>query len=163
MATAKAAGISLTFGEQLDILEVALPAPSLDKPVDKADAGATRMQDPDGAKIVTGGEADIEKPPAYIVSQAWLQIVVELQTALRTKHLPANIVSCSGGAIVKQAADVGLLSDADLAQIRDLMTLRNDVVHQDSRAPISLTDALRYRDIANSFINKFREKYRRSA
>lgn len=136
LKSAKGAGIELNFGERIDEVQKALPpedrlqttVPSNKRLVDLSDLSAL--------------------PPAYIVSQAWLTVEAAIQEAMapiavshsRTRPFAAP-------ELLRIARQQSLVTEDEVPSLEELRRLRNLAAH--ARDPdISLTDALRYNDIA---------------
>lgn len=131
-------GQELVFGKAVDEIEATL---------------AGKVKEP-ATPIETISELS-QLPPPYIVSQAWLKLEQALREAASpfisySNQVPHNIVQ-----YIKTARRQELLSAEEIEAVLEMKTLRDQVTH--FGAPeITVTDALRYQDIANSVIEKLK-------
>ena len=157
----KGFGVETTFAEVVDQVEELLPAPegkeitaSLSATLGplEAEANAQRIEN-----ISLSG-----LPPPYIVSQAWLRLEQAIReavdniipTATEHRKRPLNPI-----AYVNLASLHGILSNDELPAVQKLRDLRNQAVHTVDPS-ISITDALRYHDIANSLVEIIKQRSR---
>lgn len=99
-------------------------------------------------------------PPGYVVSQAWLKLEKTIRQAVDedfaredAKTLGAMRARPSLNAYLNPVTLREILPASDVEAIQSLRQLRNKAAH-DLDPDISVTDALRYDDIANSLIEK---------
>jgi hypothetical protein len=150
LKTAKGAGIELSFGERIDEVENSLPPAEL-----------TQLAGQTNAKRVEEITDLSALPPAYVISQAWLRVEEEIE---RSVAMPVAISMVSSRArrlsplrLLSLAADQELITNDEFTILDQLRNMRNQAAH--SRNPdISLTDALRYNDIANSIVQQVKER-----
>jgi hypothetical protein len=150
IVTAKGGGIELTFGQRVDQIEEILPATETKEIVAPSDA--ERIE-------AISGLAQL--PPPYIVSQAWLR----LEQAIRERLdylLPTDARRpLSATAYLNLAREQGLLTDDERPAVDRLREMRNLAAHSVDPG-ISMTDALRYQDIADALIEKIKQRSRRA-
>lgn len=146
---AKGGGFELTFGKAIDQVEEALPGPEV-----KEVSAAISPR-----KIEAVLELS-QLPPAYIISQAWLQLeqTIRATADMPTQH-PAGRRSFAPMEYIQLAKRQGLLEDDEIPAIEQLRQLRNQAAHSVDPG-ISITDALRYYDIAEALIEKIRQRSR---
>jgi hypothetical protein len=123
------------FSEELDKAEEKVPPPPpTEKPSDMEEQRATA-----------------QLPPAYIVQQAWLRVEHALGAA-------SDQLGLSPTARLNYAKRLQRLNlspeEADL--LRQLRALRNQAVHS-QQPDITVTDALRYKDLAESLAHRIEE------
>lgn len=130
-------------GQQLDRVEATLPEPQ---------SGLERITTNLQARAV---EADL--PPPYLVQDAWQRVEYAMQDAAKRLLMPGE----NWREALRELPDrLGLLP-AEKASMNELQNLRNQVVH--SRNPqITITDALRYRDIADRLVEAIEARSRRN-
>jgi hypothetical protein len=147
LLTAKGAGFELTFGKRVDEVEDTLPTAEV-----KVTPAAVESR-----KV----EAIVELsqlPPPYIVSQAWLRLENAIRAGLsnlavsRTPR-PVELISL--------AVREGVLTQDELPAVSELRELRNIAAHAIDHN-ITITDALRYDDIANSLIRNIEGRRNRN-
>lgn len=134
-------GAEATFGEELDKVEGKLaPSPRI--------ASAAMEVD----RIT----AEAQLPPAYLVQQYWLRLEQGiLRAAEKRGLLPPGRDSL--GPLTKRILHNLELSDEDAKIIDDLRMLRNVATH--SMEPnITMTDALRYRDLVENMTRNLEAK-----
>lgn len=147
LLTAKGAGFELTFGQRVDQIEESLPASEAKE--------ITAL--PDAQRIETISEST-QLPPAYIVSQAWLRLDQAIREAVDTRAItrrgrpPPRSLDYLNLAIVQ-----GLLTPDETPAVRGLREMRTLAAHSDDPG-ITMTDALRYQDIAVALIQKIKER-----
>ena len=147
LETAKGVGFELTFGKGVDQVEEILPVPE--------------------AKEITGSIANhrIESvhelsqlPPSYIVSQAWLRLEQAIRDAVRIPVIsPERRPRASIFDYLDFAMRQELLFTNEVPAVQQLRVLRNQAAHS-ADPGITMTDALRYHDIANGLIEKIRQR-----
>jgi hypothetical protein len=138
-------GAEVSFlGQQLDRLEAALPPepqPEAVKPKDTAELQARAV------------EADL--PPAYLVQEAWKRVEHALNEASKRLLMPGE----NWAKALRELPDRLNLLPEEKESLNDLRQLRNRVVH--SLDPqITITDALRYRDIADRLVRAIEDRSR---
>ena len=141
LTTAKGGGIELSFGAKIDEIQSTLPTAELAQL--SAEDTAKRKNQIDDISML---------PPAYIVSQAWLRAEDAIGRAVKMQPIPPNeLTMLQGPGFLRVAQKVGLVSKDEFETLNQLRVLRNQAAHFLTPG-ISLTDALRYDDIANSII-----------
>jgi hypothetical protein len=141
LRTAKGPWGELTFAQGVDDVEDKLP--------------------PDDTKVITEAEdtkriGDVSElarlPPPYIVSQAWLRLEQAIREAADERpSIGPNPAPRRG--YLDIGAMKGFLTDNEIGVLHELRQLRNRAAH--SLDPdITITDALRYNDIADGLIQK---------
>jgi hypothetical protein len=123
----------VTFGEELDRVEDRLATPP------KATGQAPELQQ-------LAVEARL--PPAYIIQQAWLGIERALSEAAKRRGIVTGTIVSP-----KRLVHELQLSPEDQALVHQIRKLRNDAVHVFGPT-ITVTDALRYKDIAESLVRR---------
>ena len=141
--TAKGAGFELTFGQRVDQIEEILPA------TEAKEIAAS----PDAERI--SGLAQL--PPPYIVSQAWLRLEQAIREGLDYLLPTDPRRPLSPMAYLNLAREQGLLTEDEKPAVDRLREMRNLAAHSVDPG-ISMTDALRYQDIANVLIEKIKER-----
>ncbi len=124
------------------------------------------------AKHIENVSALTRLPPPYIVSQAWLRLEQAIRKAVDKKlsnepaakrrlfayllvNEPAEASARRLFAYLKLGAVQGsILPQEDIDVLRELRRLRNRAAHSVDPDITTITDALRYNDIANSLIQK---------
>jgi hypothetical protein len=148
----KGFGVETTFAEAVDQVEELLPPPEAEESA--ASFSASGRLEADAQRIENISELS-RLPPTYIVSQAWLR----LEQAIREHSdflLPTNR-RLSPITYLQLAKEQGLISEDEEPAIQRLREMRNLAVH--SVDPnITITDALRYHDIANIVIEKINQR-----
>jgi hypothetical protein len=145
---AKGAGIELTFGKGIDKVEEILPLPD------------TKIDESIVTQRIENASELSHLPPSYIVSQAWLK----LEQAIRdTVDMPIRI----SASIRRQpyrvldyidlATRQEFLLNDEVSAVQQLRALRNQAAHSVDPG-ITITDALRYNDIASSLIEKIKRR-----
>jgi hypothetical protein len=136
LKSAKGAGIELNFGERIDEVQKTLP------PEDRA-----QMTVPSNKRLVDLNDLSA-LPPAYIVSQAWLTVEAAIQEAMLPIAAPhSRVRPLAAPELLRIARQQSLVTEDEVPSLEELRKLRNLAAH--ARDPdISLTDALRYNDIA---------------
>lgn len=147
LKTAKGGGIELSFGARIDEVEKSLPTAEL-----------SQITAPSNIKRIEQITDLSALPPAYIISQAWLRVEEEVG---RSVAIPASNSGAGPSLpsirLLKFAAEQGLIRDDEFRLLNQLRKLRNQAAH--SLDPvISLTDALRYDDIANSVVQEMKKR-----
>lgn len=131
----------LTFGQGIDELEDKLPP---------FNAGAFIKLD--DAKRIDDVSELARLPPPYIVSQAWLRLEQTIRN-LMDEQPAISSVSSQRRTLLDLRPIKGILSENEIAALNELRQLRNRAAH--SLDPdITITDALRYSDIADTLIEK---------
>ena len=143
LLTAKGGGFELTFGQRVDQVEEILPATEAKEITASVDAERI------------SGLAQL--PPPYIVSQAWLRLEQAIREALDYLLPTDPRRPLTPTAYVDLAREQGLLSDDETPAVNSLRQMRNHAAHSVDPA-ISMTDALRYQDIADALIQKIKER-----
>lgn len=147
----KASGVELEadFGKSVDKIAETVP-------LDKILLGTNNVEE---LKLK---EELARLPPGYLVSQAWLKLenavreVIDEDFAREDAKTPGAIRSrFSSDAYFNLVTVHGILPYSDVDAIKELGQLRNKAVH-DLDPNISVTDALRYTDIANSLVEKIK-------
>jgi hypothetical protein len=147
---AKGAGIELTFGKGVDQVEEILPAPEAREITGSISSG--RME---------AVSAAAHLPPAYIVSQAWLKLDQAIRAAVA---VPQQSPGVRRAAIritdyIEAARRQGILEADEVPGVQQLRELRNQAAHF-ADPGITITDALRYQDIAEALIEKIEHRSR---
>ena len=141
--TAKGGGFELTFGQRVDQIEEILPATEAKEIVASSDPERI------------SGLAQL--PPPYIVSQAWLGLEQAIREAL-DYLLPTDARRpLSPMAYLNLAREQRLLTEDEKPAVDRLREMRNLAAHSVDPG-ISMTDALRYQNIANVLIEKIKER-----
>jgi hypothetical protein len=135
----KGFGVETTFSEAVDQVQQLLPAPEAEEITRREDHAAQRM------------ETLSALPPAYIVSQSYDSLMRTILEVLKKRSLPGQVLR-SRGDHMRAARAEGLLNDDEISAIDRLRDMRNSAVHS-TDASISMTDALRYQDMAEFLIN----------
>lgn len=130
----------VTFGKELDRVEDELPPPV----------------EAIGRLEVQELAAEAQLPPAYIVQQAWLRVERALNEPLTKKGIKTGPV-----AHLISRPDLPLTS-AERKTLEELRVLRNRAVH-DVEPDISVTDALRYRALAETLARRIEDNSRLGA
>jgi hypothetical protein len=146
--------VAVSFGEAIDQIAEILPAPEA-KEITAAFSGTGRLEGDAAQRIETISELS-QLPPPYIVSQAWLKLQQALRDSLEFL-LPDPRRNLSPDTYLSLAMNQGLLTKEEEPAVRRLRQMRNRAVHEHG-APISITDALRYQDIADAVIEKIKER-----
>ena len=98
--------------------------------------------------------AELSQLPAdYIVTRWWLKLEQAIREAL---DIPTGPWKSKTAEYLKVASERGLLSAEEAAAVKELRDLRNQAVRTVDPS-ITITDALRYHDIANALIQKLKE------
>ena len=136
LKSAKGAGIELNFGERIDEVQKTLPSE------DRA-----QMAAPSDKRLVDLNDLSA-LPPAYIISQAWLTVEAAIQNAMLPIAAPhSRGRPLAAPELLRIARQQSLVTEDEVPSLEELRKLRNLAAH--ARDPdISLTDALRYNDIA---------------
>ena len=144
--SAKGAGFEFTFAERVDAVEEILPPADTKEITSKSDA-----QRAEKISELSGW------PPPYIVSQAWLRLDqafqenVKLPPSRRTTRPPHTLD------YLHWADSQGLLTDDERPVVLRLREMRNIAAHS-ADPNITMTDALRYWDVAETLIRKIKER-----
>ncbi len=136
----KGFGVETTFSEAADQVEQFLPAPEAEV--------ITRLEDNAAQRIETFSVL----PPAYIVSQSYFKLMRTIIEALKKRTLPGQGRPRSRADHMRAARAEGLLNDDEISAIDRLRGMRNLATHS-TDASISLTDALRYQNMAEILID----------
>lgn len=146
LKTAKGAGIELSFGAKIDEVEKGLPTAELSHLTAPSVKRIEQISDLSGL------------PPAYIISQAWLRVEEEIGRSV-TISVPSSTtrLSIPPMKLLKIAIEQKLITKDELLLLDQLRNLRNQAAHS-LNPDISLTDALRYDDIANSLVEQVRKR-----
>jgi hypothetical protein len=99
-------------------------------------------------------------PPPYIVSQAWLRLEQAIRLAVGVPPIEGRTPVLSTRRYTDLAHAKGLLTDEEMPAVLRLRELRNQAAHSVD-PDITITDALRYHDIADTLIQKIKERQRR--
>ena len=144
----KGFGLETTFAEAVDQVEELLPAPEVRE--------ITRLEG-DRAQRIENISALAQLPPAYIVSQAWLRLEQAIREAVSIP--PARPGNRRRLAVdyLNLASVQGILTNDETPAVRRLRELRNLAAHSIDPA-ISMTDALRYQDMAEALITTIKER-----
>ena len=147
LKTAKGGGIELSFGARIDEVEKGLPVAEL-----------TQLTAPSNVKRIEA-IADLSGlPPAYVISQAWLRVEEEIGRSVAIPVAsPTARLSISPVKLLRIAVEQELITNSELNLLDQLRDLRNQAAHS-LNPDISLTDALRYDDIANSLVQQVKER-----
>jgi len=146
----KGFGVETTFGEAIDEIEEILPASEI-----KEIAAPPAIQ-----RLETISELS-QLPPPYIVSQAWLGLEQAIREALDYRLPTDERRPLSPSTYLTLARQQGLLTQDEEPAVQRLRQMRNLAAH-DPAAPITMTDALRYHDIADVLIEKIAERRARA-
>jgi hypothetical protein len=132
----------VTFGKELDRVEAEFPSSTVAETVESA---------PQLEKIA----AEAQLPPAYIVQQAWLRVERAIDDATKDRALSSET---SSGRLLNYARRLQSLelSREDESLLKQLRMLRNEAVHS-TMPNITVTDALRYKDLAESLARRIEE------
>jgi hypothetical protein len=152
LTKAKGGGFEFTFGERVDQVEESLP-PSEVKEITLPTADA---HIPERVKRIESISELSQLPPPYIVSQAWLKLEQAIRDAVVIPSSPQRPPR-SAFDYIDLATRNELLFKDEVPAVQQLRELRNQAAHSIEPA-ITITDALRYYDIANSLIQKIRER-----
>jgi hypothetical protein len=145
--TAKDTGIELSFGARIDEVEKSFPTVELNQPA--APSNAKRIEE------ITDLSA---LPPAYVISRAWLRVEDAIARAVANQVAsPTTRVSVPPMQLLRIAGDQGLINKDEFHTLNQLRDLRNEAAHS-LNPDISLTDALRYDDIADSLVQQIKER-----
>lgn len=149
---AKGAGFELTFGKAIDQVEESLSAGEV-----KEISGRTSPQ-----RIEAVSEL-AQLPPAYVVSQAWLKLEDAIRRAAIIPERPPGVRRAPYRVTdyIELARRQGLLQDDEVPGVQQLRELRNQAAHSQDPG-ITVTDALRYRDIAENLIEKIGQRTKRT-
>ena len=142
---AKGAGIELTFGKAIDEVEETLPVVKVDE-----------VSAPISPKKIEAVSELSQLPPAYIVSQAWLRLEQTIRDAVETPTTISPHTRRSSYRVMDAlnlARSQELINSDELPAVEQLRALRNQAAHSVDPG-ITLTDALRYHDIANALIER---------
>jgi hypothetical protein len=152
----KGFGVETTFAEAIDQIEELLPAEEV-KEITVSSPGSTRLES--DAQRIENISALAQLPPAYIVSQAWLRLEQAIREAVVTPPSRAgNRGAPQRGLDYLNLATVqGLLTQDETPAVRRLREMRNIAAHSVDAA-ITMTDALRYQDMADVLIEKIKER-----
>jgi hypothetical protein len=146
LQTAKGGGLEFVFGEAVDQIETSLGG---------------EVKEP--AVQIENISQLSQLPPPYVVSQAWLKLEQAIRDTVDTSATDITARTrkppLSPWEYVELATRQELLSKDELAAIQQLRHLRNQAAHSVDPG-ITSTDALRYQDIANSLIEKIKERAR---
>jgi len=146
LETAEGAGIELTFGKGVDEVEEILPAPE-----------TVQITTPQDAQRVESISELSQLPPPYIVSQAWLRLEQAIRLAVGVPPIEGRTPVLSTRRYTDLAHAKGLLTDEEMPAVLRLRELRNQAAHSVD-PDITITDALRYHDIADTLIQKIKER-----
>jgi hypothetical protein len=146
---AKGAGIELTFGKGIDQVEEILPASETKEIVEPITT----------EKIETiSGLAQL--PPSYIVSQAWLRFEQTIRDSVDIPNITSPSIRRASYRVmdyIDLARRQELLYSDEVPAVEQLRALRNQAAHSTDPG-ITLTDALRYHDIANTLIEHIKQR-----
>ena len=156
LRSAKGGGFEFTFGEGVDQLEEILPAQEAKEIV----LPTTDAQRTDIAQRIENISELSQLPPPYVVSQAWLKLEQAIRDAVDTSSLinygltkpPRHVLG-----YIDLATRQELVSNDELPAVQQLRELRNRAAHSVDPG-ITITDALRYYDVANSIIEKIKQR-----
>jgi hypothetical protein len=158
LLTAKGGGFEFTFGQRVDEAEALLPTPEVKEITASFAASGGLEADAAHAQRIENISALAQLPPAYIVSQAWLRLEQAIREAVNIPparpgyRRPARPLNYLGW-----AREQGLLTPEELAAVQRLREMRNLAAH--SLDPdLTMTDALRYQDIADALTQKLKER-----
>jgi hypothetical protein len=154
--TAKGGGVEVTISEELDKVEDVQGPVLTSSPVGIVATGTGQIMALEGHTVAqssaTGDLTAVPPlPPAYIISQAWLRVIDALKSAQASRLSKSGGPPITGASALRFAQDEGILSPEDAEVLYELRRIRNDAVHN-AEADVSLTDALRYRDLANRIV-----------
>jgi len=151
LVTAKGVGFEFTFGQRVDQIEESLPGP-----------GTKEITAPPDARQIESVSELSQLPPPYIVSQAWLRLESAIQNLVDEnlkergqgdRHIRLGTIP------ILMLRKMNIFADDELDVLGELRELRNRAAH--SLDPnITLTDALRYNDIANNLIHRIEERHK---
>jgi len=159
LLTAKGGGFEFTFGERVDQIEEILPAPEAKEITASASfSGSGRLEGDVQQRIENISELS-GLPPPYIVSQAWLRLEQAIREAVNIPpSRPGNRRPPRAQLDYLNLAGVqGLLTADEMPAVRRLREMRNLAAHSVD-PPITITDALRYQDIADALIQNIKER-----
>jgi hypothetical protein len=149
LVTAKGVGFEFIFGERVDQIVESLSGETKE---------ITPPVDAEQLELISGLS---KLPPKYIVIQAWgrLRGAIYQTVDKMVADLGGSFVAKEGIiSYLSLARTHGLLSDEEMMPIQELQNLRQQLEKTNS---VTITDALRYHNIAESLIQKMEE--RRSA
>jgi len=150
LLTAKGGGFEFTFAERVDQVEEILPAPESKE--------ITAPPDPQRIESISQSS---QLPPPYIVSQAWLRLEQAIREAVQIPSGPRTRRPSRPVDYLNLASVQGLLTNDETPAVRRLREMRNLATHSvDPR--ITMTDALRYQDIADALIEKIKRRSRQA-
>ncbi|MGI4801659.1 MAG: hypothetical protein ACRYF2_10190 [Janthinobacterium lividum] len=156
--TVKGGGAEVVISEELDRIEETSPSTLKieNKTPQNSDQTVAENKEKNFSNaFLEALAAEVELPPAYIISQSWLRLIDEVRLALQYAGVEASGRGIGSVVILSRAHTAGFLSSDEFQQLQDLRKLRNQVVH-DSEVSVSSTDALRYSTLANRLIERFR-------
>jgi hypothetical protein len=164
----KGFGVETTFGEAVDQVEELLPATDIKKITASASfAGSgglgTDAQRIESAQRIETISESTQLPPPYIVSQAWLRLEQAIREAvdIRATTRPGNRRPPRRLDYLNLATVQGLLIPDETPAVHRLREMRNLAAHSVDPG-ITMTDALRYQDIADALIEKINQRSRQA-
>lgn len=149
LQTAKGAGFELTFGKGVDQVEEILPLPDTKDIAGQIDT-----------KRIEGVSELSQLPPSYVVSQAWLRLEQAIRDAVDVPPIITSDIrrpSRRAPDYIALATRQELLFNDEVPAVQQLRELRNQAAHSVD-PDITITDALRYHDVANSLIEKINQR-----
>jgi hypothetical protein len=149
----KGFGVETTFAEAVDQVEELLPAPEV-KEITASFSGSGRLE-ADAQRIENLSELS-RLPPPYIVSRAWLRLEQAIQEALNKRTRPGRPPRVRLD-YLSAARREGLLTEDEMPAVQRLREMRNLAAHSVDPG-ITITDALRYHDIADALIQKITQQ-----
>lgn len=143
----------VTVSEELDKIEE-----SLDSNETKAIIAESTAQIKSVTAELTaqsGLSAEAAKPPEFLIWEAWIRLINAVYDAVQDDGTPPNRPRARTrlASDLKRAVDKGLISHDDAQEIIRLQHIRDFALH-DNRVATTLTDALRYVGLANTFVEK---------
>lgn len=157
LQTAKGMGFELTFGQGVDQVEEILPA------MDVRESALLTTDDAERTKSIRRIEniSELSRlPPPYIVSQAWLKLEQAIYDTMVTSAyiIPrARKPTLSALDYIDFATRQELLTKDEVSAVQQLRLLRNQAAHS-INPDITITDALRYYDIASRLALKIKQR-----
>ena len=155
----KAGGAEFSMSEELDKVEqvAQVMPPEVKEPTLALDqAPPEPMQSKAAAMIAEAarGASLMEAPPAYIVNQAWTQMLAALKAAVQKKVPEAPSEKQDARRIIELALKTGIINNEEYIQLNELRRIRNVAVHEGDAA-VTMTDALRFTNVLIESIAKF--------
>jgi hypothetical protein len=118
----------------------------------------TDAQRIESAQRIETISASTQLPPPYIVSHAWLRLEQAIRETVDTRAITRRGRPPPRSLDYLNLASIqGLLTPDETPAVRRLREMRNLAAHSVDPG-ITMTDALRYQDIADALIQKIKER-----